>query len=372
VSTTADAGELRAWGWVHHLRDGGTTPWATWTGTQQPSAAVLPGAQQLELLRRLNLTGDVPATLARRVLEASAVGRGRPDLELVGAARPDGFGPRAADPAELPPHELLRVAATVLADDLVASGVPAQERPPRAVPWRTRYRLAGDPELVTTVRADLVARRRPPGGRGPRVVVLATDLDRMVADAWTARCFDRGVPAWPIWLRGLVRSQGLPAPIDVGLVARRWAARVGPDRVHLVLDQAELPDVVGVRRLPGPPPALAAAGADLARRIGAVLGLLVPGEVATALLRRRLRPRLAEAHGPALGVPPERRDWLLAHAERMAEEIRRDRYAVHGSPDVLLSGSDATVGAPSPADTLDLALRMMLSGAPGRTSEEES
>ena len=28
ADTAADQGERRAWGWVHHLRDGGTTPWA--------------------------------------------------------------------------------------------------------------------------------------------------------------------------------------------------------------------------------------------------------------------------------------------------------------------------------------------------------
>ncbi len=30
ADTAADQGERRAWGWVHHLRDGGTTPWAAW------------------------------------------------------------------------------------------------------------------------------------------------------------------------------------------------------------------------------------------------------------------------------------------------------------------------------------------------------
>ena len=48
-------GPARAAAWVAHLREGGTTPWAEWTGTVDgPTPPVLPGAQQLELLRRVN------------------------------------------------------------------------------------------------------------------------------------------------------------------------------------------------------------------------------------------------------------------------------------------------------------------------------
>ena len=74
----------RAHGWVAHLRAGGTTPWRTWTGTAEPSGRALPGAQQLELLRRINSASDaaVPATLVDRVLTASAAGRGKADLPL--------------------------------------------------------------------------------------------------------------------------------------------------------------------------------------------------------------------------------------------------------------------------------------------------
>ncbi len=64
----------------------------------------LPGAQQLELLRRLNLAGRPTAALAERVLEASAPGRGTPDLELVGAAEESAVraaADRAARPARL-------------------------------------------------------------------------------------------------------------------------------------------------------------------------------------------------------------------------------------------------------------------------------
>ena len=76
-------GRARAWAWIDHLRHGGTTPWRDWTsadGTER--SRFLPGAQQLELLRRLNLVGQPKQRLVERVVAASAPGRGRPDLEL--------------------------------------------------------------------------------------------------------------------------------------------------------------------------------------------------------------------------------------------------------------------------------------------------
>ena len=136
----------------------------------------LPGAQQLELLRRLNEAGAVAAELATRVLEASAPGRGRPDLELVGSVEPLAFGPPPVDPADLSADELLRVATGLIAEDVHAAGLPEPRRSARPRPWRTRYRLVGDPMLADPRRADLVSRGRPPGGRDELVLVLGTDL----------------------------------------------------------------------------------------------------------------------------------------------------------------------------------------------------
>lgn len=376
MSPTADPATDRAWGWVHHLRDGGTTGWADWSERGEPLGAVVPGAQQLELLRRLNLTGPVSAVLVDRVLEASAVGRGQPDLELEGAAEQTTFGPRPVDPAAVSAGELLRVATAVLAEDVVAAGLPPHRRRRRPRPWRTRYRLAGDPEIVGPLRAEMVGRGRPPGGRDVPVVVLGADLGRMLADAWTVRCFHEGVRAWGPWLRRLAQEDRLPPRTDVARTARHWARRVGPERVHVVLDPSAQPDVLadllGVRRgvrVPEPP---AAVVPDLARRVAGVLGLHVPAHERTALLRRRLRPWLAGAPGPPLGVPVRHLDWVRAHAERIGEELRSAGYAVHGTPEALLPGDVPTVGAPSERATLDLALRMMLSGTPTTTSEEAS
>ncbi len=370
AGVSADQGERRAWGWVHHLRDGGTTPWAAWVDPGTPVGPVVPGAQQLELLRRLNLVGPVSPELADRVLGASAVGRGRPDLELVGAIEETGFGPRPADPSDASPNELLRVATSILAEDLVAAGIPPRPRTPRSRPWRTRYRLVGDPELTGPIRAGLVARGRPPGGLEARVIVLGTDLGRMLADAWTTRCFDLGARSWRGWIRRLEEHDRLPGRTDVAVVARDWARQVGRSRVHVVLDPAALPDLLGVRHPVELPSAPAAEVPDLGRRIARVLGLHVPADERTALLGRSLRPWLAHAPGLPLGVPVEQFDWASKHAERIGRQIREAGYAVHGEPDALLPGGGATVAAPSEEATLDLALRMMRAGTPRRTSEE--
>ena len=55
-------------------------------------------------------------------MAASAPGRGRPDLELVGVDAERRFGPPAVDPADLSDDELLRVATGLIAEDLVAAG----------------------------------------------------------------------------------------------------------------------------------------------------------------------------------------------------------------------------------------------------------
>ncbi|WP_104105206.1 hypothetical protein [Nocardioides sp. 616] len=355
----------RAWGWVRQLLDGGSTEWAQWTRPGAPLGRVVPGAQQLELLRRLNETsaghtpGDtpghtVPATLARRVLEASAPGRGRPDLELVGAARDSRFGARPVDPSALDDEELLRVAGYLLAQDLVALG-PVPRRPdalPR--PWRRRYRLVGDPLLSDPLRRELVAR-----GRGPRpgglIVIVGTDLDRMLADAWTARCFDHAIGSWPEWVETWHQRGQVPPRVDLPRIARTWTERRGPGPVHVVTDPALLPPLLGVRRLQVPPrPGLAAA--ELARRLAAVLGLMVTPARRTELLVDGLLPRLPQwtldAGLPA--VPDEHRDWVERRARRMARQLARA-----GHPG--LAGGPVT--GPGVGDgVLSLAMQMLLGG----------
>ena len=360
-------GVRRAWGWVEHLRRGGTAPWRDWSVQGPARGRVLPGAQQLELLRRVNLavassaapSAAPSAALVERIVTASAPGRGRPDLELDGAVERLRFGPAPVDPADLATHELIRVATGLLAEDLVVAGTPERPAAPWARPWRTRYRLAGDPVLTEPLRAGLAARGRPPGGRGI-VLVLGTDVGRMLTDVWTTRCFAGGARAWSDWLSPHVRHNTLPPRADPVRCARAWADRVGPDRVHVVLDPSLAPRLLGVRRPVPVHPEVSADGAELARRVGSVLGLLVVPPRRRALLRETLRPQLAELGGVPLVVPPEHHEWLHLRGARLRDALLRAGYAVHGDPDALLTVD--RVGAPAPSDdgVLELALRLLL------------
>ena len=119
---------------------------------------------------------------------------------------------------------------------------PEQTEPARSLSrrswWRRGYRLVGDPGLADPLRAQLVARGRPPGGREPRIVVLGTDVATMAAHAWTHRAFTEGVTAWREWLRLLRERREVPARADLLAVCRAWERRVGKARVHVVLDLA--------------------------------------------------------------------------------------------------------------------------------------
>ncbi|WP_426243215.1 hypothetical protein [Nocardioides sp. LHG3406-4] len=362
----------RAWGWVEHLRAGGTTGWRDWTGTTTtpspgPGRAV-PGAQQLELLRRVNEVARPTPALAGRILAASAPGRGRPDLELVGAAEESPFGARPVDPGELGDHELLRVAAHLIAEDVAAAGVPPDREPSLPRPWRRRYRLVGDPLLSDPVRRDLVARGRGPRPRGD-VVVVGADLGQMLSDAWTARCFGQGAVPWPDWLETWRQRRRLPPRIDLPRIAAAWAERTGAERVHVVLDPAALPARVGVRRLAAPERRSADA-AELARRVAAMLGLMVTPPVRGELMMRAFWPRLADAPGRPVDVPPEHRRWLAVRAAAMADELRRAGYPVHGDLEALVSPPSTRPSLPSTGGALELAVRTLL-GA-GVETEGES
>ncbi|KQW47483.1 hypothetical protein ASC77_13590 [Nocardioides sp. Root1257] len=358
-----DAGDTpglrRAWGWAAHLRDGGTTPWRDWSAEGAAHGRHLPGAQQLELLRRLNASGPVPAALAGRVLEASAPGRGRPDLELAGSVEPLAFGPPPVDPADLDADELLRVATALLAEDVHGAGLPVST-PPRPRPWRTRYRLLGDPMLTDPRRVDLVSRGRPPGGRNELVLVVGTDVGQMLVDAWTARSIGSGVTPWSDWIGRAARLDELPDRIDLPRLARTAAERVGVRRVRVVLDVDALPKLVGVRRPLAAAPALSADAVELARRTGQVLALLAVPAERRALLRQVLVPRLAEHPGPALVLPPRRARWARERARTMRDAVVRAGYPVLGDPDGLLPVERPGVTQPSDAGVLALALRLLL------------
>ena len=301
------------------------------------------------------------------MLTASAPGRGRPDLELVGVDEERRFGPPAVDPGDLPDDELLRVATGLLAEDLVARGTrePGVRRPRRL---RTRYELAGDPWLATAATRELVADGRPPGGGGRAVHVLGADVATMLAHVWATAAFGGGTPAWPDFLARVRARRRLPDRVDLPGVVERFSARPHTGRVGVVLDLDRLPVLVGARRLGhrlAPAPDLAAHATELARQVGAVLSLHVPPDQQRALLTTGLRPRLTAVAGARPSVPPEHRDWVEDAASAMRRRLLRARYPVVGDPDLLLGPADS--GADSGADptgpvtdpVLDLALELL-------------
>lgn len=353
----------RAWGWVEHLRAGGTTPWAEWSGTGPVGSGSLPAAQNLALLHRLVSTtgGALDPALADAVLSASATGRGRPAGVLAGVGE-HRYGPAPVDPADLPDAELVRIASTVLAEQLVHHAPALQaQKVGRPRPWRRRYRLVGDPWWTDPAREQLIARGRPPGGAGAVALVLAGPLDRMLADGWTARATSRSTVTYDRWLGQAGRGR-LPAATDALVTAEAWADRVGRRRVHLVLDPAELPGLLGVRHLPGPP-TLSADAVELCRRVAIALGHRVPPPVRRGLLREVLVPRLAGEPGEVLGVPERHRAWVAERAEAIHAGVLAGGYPVVGDPAVLTDLGPSTT-RPRGAGVLDLAVRQLIAGTP--------
>jgi hypothetical protein len=352
--------EARAWGWVAHLRDGGTTAWSAWgsaAGADEQFGRYLPGAQQLELLRRLNEQQLPSPELAERVLAASAPGRGRPDLGLVGVLPASAFGPPPVDPSALPADELARVATALIAEDLVAAGDPVARRPPRL--RRRRYRLLGDPEVVTPLRHALVADGRPPGGPRCTVVVAGSDLASMLVHLWTARSLGAGVRPWPDWLRRELRRSEVPDRIDLASRAAEWVGRVGADRVHVVLDDPRrVARLVSRRGTAARTAPLSADAIELARRTAPIVGTLVTPEQRTALMWHRLRPVLAAHPGPALRLPRRYRPWLEDSTAELRRRLAAGDYAVHG----VLRDPVEQPGAEAPDDerVLALAIRVLL------------
>jgi hypothetical protein len=128
----------------------------------------------------------------------------------------------------------------------------------------------------------------------------------------------------------------------------------------VVTDPAALGARLGVRRPLVTADEVPATVPDLARRVAGLLGLHVPADRRTLLLRRVLRPRLEPVTGEPLLVPPRYADWVAGHARRMADGLTRDGYAVHGDLDGLTPGRRSGVVTPDPAVTLDVAIGLML------------
>jgi hypothetical protein len=362
-----------AWSWVDHLRAGGTTPWTAWTapgGEEMTSSrGRVPGAAQLELVRRLAVRregrlDDAGFTaLADRALARSAPGRGPAHLPLTWPGD-DHPGPRVGapptDPAEIPADELARAGVGLLADLLATRAVPDVPAPAAGCrrPWHKAFQLAGPPVTTAAVRRSLAAAGHHEGGRAPQVLLLAEPLDVALAQVWSTRV-QHGAPVrWVTFARRWARRDELPPSADLPAIASWWAARVGPDKVHVVTGPAvrrtaaEVLGVGGAEASPEDPRSLSPAAVDVLRRLNRVLNVRLPEQERAPRLRWVAR-LLPEDPDPALDVPARVRGWLDERAGRMAADLAAGGYAVHGD---LARVAPRHQGAPHPRNPDVLAL----------------
>ena len=352
------------WSWEQHLRSGGRRPWRDWRTTADPGTPPdgwsAPGAAQLELVRRAAASShrlgstDLLAALADLVLSRSGPGRGRAEQPLAWSGGdvpgPRRFGAPAIDPADVPTVELVRLAVGLLTEVLLdpgAVGSTERRREPRRrlLTREPAFVLVGAPVTTCVVRRDLAAAGHLEGGRAPCVVLLAEPFDESLAQAWSARV-QRGAPVrWRGFLQRWSGRDQLPPSADLGAIARDWAGRVGPQRVHVVTaagDPSAATTTTAMLLGLGPRPArkrtvprapaldLAAEQVDAMRRVNAVLKVRTRGEEHEAAVGR-LRALLAQTPGvDRVTLPEVFRHWAAARAQRLADDLTSGGYAVHG------------------------------------------
>ncbi len=391
--TAAASSRAVARSWVEHLRAGGTTPWSDWV--RDPPAAAggsgppgpLPGAAQLELVRRLatvyagspgGLTSEAFTALADGALRRSGPGRGLPELPLplTGApASPVGAPP--TDPGSVPVEELVRLGVGLLADRLAIVGpLPPVRARRRRVLARHAFHLAGAPVTTSGVRASLASAGRVEGGWSPEVLLLAVPLDEHLAQVWSTRV-QHGAPVrWETFAGRWARRDALPPSADLPAIASYWRGKVGAHRVHVVAADgpagavATAAQVLAPRRSvparPGTDPApLDPAASDLVRRLNGVLNVRAGAEVRAGLVRRALS-LLPEAGASRLALPHRYRAWAEQRAERVARELTAGGYPVHGDL-ARIAPRHAGAAAPRRPDVLTLVLATCL-----RTAELET
>jgi len=366
-------GDTRARAWVAHLRQGGTTRWRAFepVAGEYDDPAPLPGAAQLELVRRLNertdeesRRGTAHRALLERVLATSGVGRGPIEQPLVGGPERR-FGTPPVDPARLAPRTLLRVAVGVLAESVAAADTPPPAPATAGLVPRLRglvqgYALAGDPMLVHDTARALRAAGRPPGSTPRTVLLLGDDLQRVLGDVWAWRVSHGASVPWDRWLARRAREDRLPRPADLPLLADHWGRRLGVRRVHVALGRnavTEAARVLGVRNLPAydEVPRLSRAALDLVRETNLVLRLMVPNDRHRALLRTVLVPLLADETGRPPMVPDGLAAWVARREGEQRAALARGGYALHGDPALPHPAGDARDD-----DVLAVALRALL------------
>lgn len=389
--------------WTEHLRAGGTTPWAGWSAGHHeatvPDGWTVPGAAQLELVRRLatrgRLHGDAFTRVADVVLGRSGPGRGLAQQPLSWPATPGSrrFGAPPVDPADVPEEELVRLGVGALTDLLLAADgeatSPATTSLRRWPLTRTpAFVVTGAPVTTSAVRRALGAAGHAEGGRSPRVLLVAAPLDESLAQVWSARV-QRGAPVrWPGFVQRWSGRRDLPPAADLPTLARQWSHRVGPGSVHVVVSPGD-PDTVartaagilGVGLSPARRPDardlvprwrdLSPEAVDVVRRVNTVLGVRADVPRREAVLRGLVGGLVGAALPVApLTVPEPFQDWARERAARLVEDLRAGGYPVHGRLDRLVPRFEGRPTHPRLEDVLDLVLDACLRSGPAPHPKE--
>jgi hypothetical protein len=369
----AYADRVRAW--AGELRTGSSQTWREFLDRPDgateplPPDGPLPGAAQLELVRRLAAQDGSArfAELADLVLDTAEPGRGLVDAPLPWpAVRPVGTPP--VEPDALPAEEILRACAGVLARLLAPEAdLPATRSARPWRPWRRGFTLLGAPTTVELVRGALLDRGlREGGGSRTTWFVLGGPFEDLMVQRWSARVRAGAGLRWQRLWRTAATNDRVPPGIGLPAIAQHVADEFDPMRVHVVLSEHPtqalrvVADVLGV---PGGrlEPRVDVLATDLLRRLNPVLGLAV-GEEARRRIVSRAWPEIAAGEeSEPLGAPAAHLDWAVATGERMAGALeaagRGGRYAVHGDPAIVVPTRRADLRrVPDPDAVLEHAL----------------
>lgn len=354
--------------WAAHLSSGGTTPWQAWRREQHhpvvAGAGPLPGAAQLELVRRLAASPHAAGladfrVLAERLLATSAPGRGPGELPLAwpdpapepaSDPTPGRYGIPAVDPGTLDAEELLRAGTGGLADLLadVQAPAPRSRRRLRLTrPWRRSFTVQGTPLAAARVRAALLRAGLAEGGPRATHLVVGAPFDVMMAEHWVHRVSRGASLPWERLWRHAANTGRLPPAVAVDEVAVRLAGQFGPARVLLLVAGSADEAVAAARvaldvRVPagsndpvaGPP--LDTISAEVLRRVNGVLRLRLDADRRRELGRQVLPSVVAHDGASPIGPARGTDGWAHEAAEQLVEGVSAGGYPVHGDPRLLL------------------------------------
>ncbi|MGH3476075.1 MAG: hypothetical protein ACRDQD_04470 [Nocardioidaceae bacterium] len=192
----------------------------------------------------------------------------------------------------------------------------------------------------------------------PQLVVTARDLARQVPAEWQQQIQHRRTITWPEFLQSLrdgtePAAYFLPAQ-DAASVARRWAADLPADRVHVVtvprpgaprdlllerfcavlgVDMTTVAQSVSVAN-----ESLGRVPLELLRRVNTALGERLPhpragfGRVGKRYLAQQV---LAPMGGDRPALPADMASWCGEHSDRLIGELRTAGYEVLGDLEEL-------------------------------------